>query len=486
MFAVAYATGYYWNQWKEFDGELFVAAYSSYGTGILRYDATTGMFAVAYATGYYWSNWFKVAGKIFIGSSGYASGLLSLDTSTMTFSVAYSTSACWANTYVVGTKVFVSSTSTNAPVLRVNEDTGVITVVYSTNAVYNEFKELGTMTVISHKTGAGAVMLKDDGTATNVTYYSYGGNFKWLELPGISNYAFASPTYSNSSSYGGFYQFNIPGRSVTRLTDYGVNYDVLYEYANYILVGPASGTSTSGRYYAINKLTATAISTYIQGYGKPFVQEFQGKKMFSSADGSNAITGMTFVLDNATQAFGYNSGNAWRVFLDANDVIYMSSKLTQGILRVVGSYVNMIYSPGYDWGSPVEYEGELYVSASGVNETNSAGLLRLNTVSGKFEKVYAHGFDFRMIPMTGGDHWVSESYLHVYPVVSTGFQLDGYQSGPLMIGYTVNKHGIIQLTNDAVKQAFVSTHEMPDALVYMEGDADDYYIFSKGSLIYSV
>jgi hypothetical protein len=223
----------------------------------------------------------------------------------------------------------------------------------------------------------------------------------------------------------------------------------------------------------------------ISGSGSLFVTDVAGGKLFSGKDGSSSVVGACVVTDSGDLKCYYISGYAWRIFMKRGEDIFLSSKITQGILKVLGDSIISYYPSGYDWNNPTEYEGQMYVSASGYNETNSLGLLRLDVIGNKFEKVYPHGLDFRLIPMVEGDHWVSESYKHVYPLVSTGFQLDGYQSGPVIIGYTVNKHGIVQLTNETVKKAFVSRHEMPDELAHLEGDADDYFIFSKGSVIYN-
>ena len=252
------------------------------------------------------------------------------------------------------------------------------------------------------------------------------------------------------------------------------------------LVGTGGSNPTAASFFRLDKDTFTMVSTNVRGYGALFVQELQGGKFLSGADGVTTVTGYALLDDDYTVRWYYSSGNAWRVFLESGEYRYISSKITQGLHRVLGATVLTAMSSGYDWQFSGEREGDRYFSCSGYNETALGGITRENLLLGKFERVYPHGFAYVLVSMAGGDRWVSASYPRVFPLVSMGYLVEGYQSGPDLRGYTVNRHGIVELTNDTVKHAFTSRHEMPDTLNYLEGDAGDYYIYSKGSIIYNV
>jgi hypothetical protein len=481
MFVVAYALGYNWTDWKEFAGQLFAFGYNSSSTGILRYDAGTGMLVVAHAAGYYWLK-VEAGGTLHVSTTNSTvSGLLVLNTDTWAFQVEISGYYGWYECKV-GDAIYLVSSYNNGYVLQFNPDTGRFANT-SVSQNYGGMKEFDGYTLVwSGNTSYPGVTRLTETAVTKVLTTGVSLT-SWIEGGEGSVAAYVSCSGSSSA---GLYRVTLSNGSMSSISSNGYNWNVFYESDAYMLAQPTGTTAAAAMCFKKPDMSYATIGG--SGYGARVVYEAEDFKVFSGVEGQTTFSGASVIKNDGTVMHYTSSGYAWRVFAEFNGAVYLSSKQSAGIFKAFGSSYSMtnIYNTGYNWGNPVEHDGDLYVSSTGFDDYASQGLLKLNDVENGFDKVYSRGASFRFIPMTGGDHWVSESYDHVYPLVSTGFQIDGYQSGPVMDGYTVNRHGIVMLTNEAVKEVFISKYEMPDELSCLEGDANDFYIYSRGSIIYNV
>jgi hypothetical protein len=490
-FTQAWATGYYWNNWYEFGGKLLVSStYTTNSVGLLCFDPSTSTFTQAWATGYYWNNWYEFEGKLFISASSSSAGILCFDPDTSTTISVFSAGNNFSRFFEFKDNLFVSSSNTSySGMFRYNKPTKLFVQVASSGYDFNVQREIGNICVAwSSGINYGFVVIKADGSAVqSVTSGRKWDN--WIEGTVGGVLISSSDNSSDGSSYSrGLYYVDTSSGTVSNRQYYGRDYKVFHETEKYLFIATRLGDANA---YAVrvNKDNLGSNNFGFYDMDPVNVGEYFGCTFFASkpipSTTANAFRGLMMISADGETVIGYTSGYAWRPCAVFNGAVYFSSAYSPGIIRATPTQVTLFHGSGYAWGNPVVYNDKLYLSAT-KNEAakQSYGLLRLEETLDKFDPVFGSGLDYSIVTTTEGDHWVSDSYDHIFAILSGGLLVEGYQSGPIMDFYTVNRHGIVEVTDEAVKHQFTSKFEMPDTLTHLDDDGK-YFIFSKGSVIFN-